>query len=84
MVGLQTRYASSATHTMNQLPICSYPALTLGPCGKSSKNGLQPQTQPYRRLKIWWNQMLSAGRTDRTAAKNRATKLIYMAWNIWK
>jgi hypothetical protein len=43
---------------------------------------LQPPTQPYRRLKTWWNRMLFAGRTNRTTTKNKATKFIYTTWNI--
>jgi hypothetical protein len=43
-----------------------------------------PPTQRYRRFKTWWNRMLSSGEPDRATAKNRATKFIYAAWNIWK
>jgi hypothetical protein len=43
-----------------------------------------PPTQHYRRFKTWWNRMLSSGEPDRATAKNRATKFIYAAWNIWK
>jgi hypothetical protein len=84
MVGLQTRYVSSATHNesaAHMLLSCPYSRAAWQELKEWSV--LEP-LQPYDRLKTWWNQMLSARRTDRTAAKNRATKFIYTTWNIWK
>jgi hypothetical protein len=40
--------------------------------------------QRYRRFKTWWNRMLSSRGPGRATTKDRATKFIYAAWNIWK
>jgi hypothetical protein len=40
-----------------------------------------PPNSPYRTFKTWWHNMLNPQAPD---AKDRAQKIIYTVWNVWK
>jgi hypothetical protein len=40
-----------------------------------------PAKNAYRRFKAWWTSMISL---NQPGAADRARKVIYTAWNLWK
>jgi hypothetical protein len=70
----------SALHMLAQ---CSYSKSVWSGLAQWIGTQLQPSpTRSYRHFKTWWHSMMRAGQQQQDV--NRAQRVIYTSWNIWK